>query len=75
MGDFKKVSKDDFYEYIEKYQKENSVKLERDVAMMCEPPLITYNDFSNGKVWPESIVVKSIAEGYLGNPQEYFIPK
>jgi hypothetical protein len=29
--------------------------LERDVAGMYEPPLVTYNDFTLGN-WPESVV-------------------
>jgi len=26
---------------------------------MCEPPLLSYNDFSNGKEWPKSMVAKA----------------
>lgn len=48
------VSKDDFDQYISDYPK----PLGKDIARMCEPPMLTYNDFSDGKVWPQSIVAK-----------------
>jgi hypothetical protein len=79
MSEWKMVSKDEFYEYAKKYSEKNNVKLERDVAMMCEPPLMTLNDFSNGEVWPKSIVAKAyVMDGsdyYSGKTTEYFIPK
>ena len=75
MSKYKKCTKGEFFNYISEYEKQNGVKLVRDVYMACEPPMITYNDFSNGKKWPESIVVKSVADGYMGDPQEYYIPE
>lgn len=30
--------------------------LERDCCGIAEPPIVTYNEFSSGKKWPESIV-------------------
>jgi len=49
---FKKVSEDEFTSFLINYPNE----LEVDVALMFEPPRKTYNDFSDGKVWPDSIV-------------------
>ena len=49
------VSKADFDQYIKEYPK----PLERDITHICEPPLMTFNDFSEGKVWPQSIVAKA----------------
>ena len=49
-----KVSKEDFDHYINAYPRQ----LEKDVTGICEPPLLTYNDFSGGRKWPESIVAK-----------------
>ena len=36
---------------------------------MAEPPIGTYNDFSDGKVWPESVVAKEV-RGWLGDNGE-----
>lgn len=54
MNNFKKVTKEEFDEFIKNYPRQ----LEKDVSGICEPPLLTYNDFSNGQVWPESVVAK-----------------
>lgn len=48
----KLVSKEEFESFVKNYP----VKLEWDVTTICEPPLGTYNDFSEGKVWPGSVV-------------------
>lgn len=38
-------------------------KLVRDVYQVCDPALVTYNDFSLGK-WPESVIARySAARG------------
>lgn len=50
----KQVSKEEFFKFVKKYPR----KLEWDVCGICDPPLGSYNDFSDGKVWPESIVSK-----------------
>lgn len=41
---------------LEDFVKNYPNKLEKDIIHFCEPPLLTFNDFSNGKVWPDSIV-------------------
>jgi hypothetical protein len=46
------VSKKEFYTFIKNYP---SI-LEKNICGFCEPALLTYNDFSNGKVWPESVI-------------------
>lgn len=53
MSDFKQVSEQDFREFISHIE-----ELVRDVTGICDPPLVTYNDFSDGKKWPESIMAK-----------------
>ena len=65
MSNFKQVSKEEFKQFIENYPN----KLEWDVAGMCEPPYGSYNDFSDGKVWPESVVASVIMnEAMKGHP-------
>lgn len=46
------VSSAEFAAYIAAYPRE----LERDVTGICEPPLVSYNDFTLAPKWPESIV-------------------
>lgn len=60
MTEYKQVTKEEFYQYAANRFKSTGNKLDRDVAMMCEPPLLTLNDFSDGLVWPESIVAKAV---------------
>lgn len=65
----KKVDKNAFNSFINNYPK----KLERDVYGVCEPPLITYNDFSKGD-WPESIVASTYL--YENEPESYwYVPE
>ena len=61
MSEYRKVSIKEFQEFIDQYPN----KLETDVCGICEPPIQSYNDFSDGKVWPESIVAK-VSLGWLG---------
>ena len=51
---FKKVDKKEFDVFVKNYPN----PLGWDVAGMFEPPVGSYNDFSNGKIWPESVVAK-----------------
>jgi hypothetical protein len=46
-----RVSKEEFERFLATYPR----KLERDVARMCGPPLVSYNDFTLGN-WPQSVV-------------------
>ena len=65
-SEYKRVSKEEFINFINNYPR----KLERDTYMVCEPPLITYNDFSTGKKWPESTVAKYWY--YDENPEDHY---
>lgn len=73
MKGYKQVTKEEFEDFRDNY----GSKLVADVAGMCEPPLLTLNDFSDGKKWPESIVAKAyIMDGsdyYDGKTTEYFL--
>jgi hypothetical protein len=53
---FIKVSREDYLDFIRKYPK----PLEWNCTGICESPLGSWNDFSDGAVWPESIVAKEI---------------
>ena len=53
---FKKVSKEEFENFVKNHK--NFKDLDWNIFRACEPPLGSYNDFSNGKVWPESMVAK-----------------
>lgn len=70
---YKQVTKDEFQEFVAGYP----VKLEYDVTGISDPPYGTWNDFTGGKVWPESIVAKVAlydgGEYYGGKQPEYFI--
>lgn len=48
------VTKEEFEAFIKNYPR----KLIYDCYGVCEPPLITYNDFELGK-WPDSIVAQT----------------
>lgn len=50
----KSVSKSEFQDFISNYPG----KLEVDICGLCDPPMVSYNDFSIGE-WPESIVAKT----------------
>jgi hypothetical protein len=54
MSKYKKVSKNEFYQFIDKYPE----KLEIDICHIPIPPIATFNDFSSNKKWPESTVAK-----------------
>ena len=60
------VSEDVFYKHIKNFQK----PLEKDITHICEPPMVTYNDFSEGKMWPDSVVAKIKLFDY--NEKKYF---
>lgn len=54
MQEFKQVSEKEFLEFIKNYPNE----LVMDVTGICEPPMISYNDFKLGD-WPESMVART----------------
>ena len=62
----KKVSKTEFQEFINNYPR----KLERDVCGVCDPPVVTYNDFKLANRWPYSVVARTWM--YEDDPQHYY---
>ena len=63
---YKQVYRDEFVSFIKSWPH----NLEWDVTLICDPPLGSYNDFSDGKVWPESIVAKIIMDWMGPNGEE-----
>ena len=50
----KRVTKDEFDDFIVSYGK----PLSQDILRICEPPVLTYYDTSDGKRWPDSVIAK-----------------
>jgi hypothetical protein len=74
--EFKKVSEHEYNLFIKNYNNE----LSKDIAMMVDPPVLTHNDFSNDKVWPESVVAKRLlntamkgTSAYNGEPDDFYV--
>lgn len=65
---YKKVDKKTFSCFVKNWPN----KLEWDCLCTCEPPLGSYNDFTTGKVWPESIVAKIRLHNNI-QQREYYI--
>lgn len=63
--DFIEVTREEYLAFIREYPR----KLEFDCIGICEPPLGSYNDFSDGKVWPESMVAKEYRD-WMGDDGE-----
>ncbi len=51
MKDLQDCTREELIAFVRSYPRE----LERDVNAICEPPLVTFNDFTLGD-WPESVV-------------------
>lgn len=49
--EYRDVTKEEFDEFLSAYPR----PLEKDVTGICEPPVLSYNDFAKGP-WPDSIV-------------------
>ena len=69
---FKKVSRDEYKKFVEEYSQR--IPLSFDVARMFEPPLESYNDFSDGDIWPYSIVAKCIRDWLSPNGKKESYP-
>lgn len=54
----KECTKEEFTKFIAEYP----AKLEASFLTTCEPPPLQYNDFSEGKRWPESVVAQTRKE-------------
>lgn len=67
----KSVSKDEFVEFIKDYPR----RLVRDVFGACDPPAVSYNDFTLANRWPHSVVASTFLydddpDGYYYEPEE-----
>lgn len=69
MTKFKQVSVDEFRRFIHDYPNE----LVCDVSGIGEPPLVSYNDFTTGLKWLESMIAKYHDENLLGGRNRYWI--
>lgn len=70
MVKFKRVVEKEFYNFLKNYKR----PLDRDCYAVCEPPSITYNDFTLGN-WPDSVVAKTFLydddkDGYYYTPEK-----
>lgn len=59
------VSEDEYYDFLESYPRE----IERNVSSVCDPPVISYNDFKLGN-FPDSIIASRCA--YTEDKDDYF---
>ena len=57
------------------FVKNYPVELHWNVSAISEPPLGSYNDFSRGEIWPDSMVAKKYLCRLYGKSPEYFILK
>jgi len=55
-----RVTKEECQAFLAAYPR----PLERDVFAAFEPPLVTWNDFAQGQVWPASVVASFNGEHY-----------
>lgn len=56
MSKFKKVSRDEYLDFVSGYGK----KLAFNVSSICEPPMGQHHDFSDGKQYPDSLVAYEV---------------
>ncbi len=68
---WKSVSREEFQSFVSRYKP----KLFYDVCGIFDPPIGSYNDFSGGKAWPDSVVCYISLGGasHIDNLYEYFI--
>lgn len=55
MNEFVRVSKEEFDSFVKNYP----VELQEHWIEFCTPPIITWNDFSSGKQYPDTIVART----------------
>ena len=60
----KEVTKEEFEEFVNNYPR----NLTRDWCGICDPPLISYNDFELANRWPHSVVARTWA--YSDDPDD-----
>ncbi len=68
---WERVSRERFKKFVSGYKTE----LTYDVCGIFDPPIGLYNDFSDGKDWPDSVVcyVSLGRWSHFDNPNDYFI--
>lgn len=70
-GIFGEVTKDEFDHFVAHYRVHGApYRLEYDYCTISYPALGSFNDFTGGKVWPESIVAKELV---ADDGTKYFI--
>jgi len=66
---FKTVTKEEFEQFLKDYPE----KLVHDVCRVCDPPMISFNDFTKAEKWPESVVAKYFDRYYPTDDITYMI--
>ncbi len=66
-SDYQLASKEDYEAFIKNYDKQLNV----DYPGVF--PILSHNDFSDGKVWPESVVAFQRIDEQGSEPTEYYI--
>jgi hypothetical protein len=76
VNGWRKVTEAEFDAFLAAYPE----PLHCDVSGICDPPVASWNDFADGKTWPESMVAKRILNtamrghpAYFGEPDDYFV--
>jgi hypothetical protein len=68
-ANWKRVTKNEFDAFVASFPR----PLTRDVTGICEPPMLSYNDFSGDKIWPESMVARVALYDRYGEQNKYSI--
>lgn len=69
MNEYKDCTKEELDQFVKDYPR----PLEVDVYGAGDPPIKSYNDFSSGKVWPESVVARVIMGSVFGDEDEHHL--
>lgn len=67
-NEFTLVRKEQFFKFLSDNQ-----PLEQSTHRICEPVMVSYNDFSSGKIWPESMVARCWLDYDKGFPYDFEI--
>ena len=63
---FRLVTRGEYEDFLKQYPR----PLEQDVCAICDPPVITHNDFELANRWPYSVVARTFL--YDDNPGDMF---
>jgi hypothetical protein len=64
--EFKQVTRAEYEEFLKNYPR----PLRSDVCAICDPPVITHNDFELANRWPYSVIARTWL--YDDKPGQYF---